>query len=127
MQDLIDRNQIAGSIGMVARKGKVAYFKNFGLMDIEAKKPMRKDTIFRIASMSKPITSVAVMILFEEGYFLLNDPVGKYIPQFNKKLKVYTGEKNDTGFYMPKDKLTRFSASYRPNQDKSGLELADSP
>jgi CubicO group peptidase (beta-lactamase class C family) len=66
----------------VARLGKVAQFEACGLMDIEDGKPMKRDTIFRIYSMSKPITSVAAMILYEEGKLKLDDPVSKYIPEF---------------------------------------------
>lgn len=78
----IDGEKIAGAVAIVARKGKVAYLKSFGMMDMEAKKPMHVNTIFRIASMTKPITSLAVMMLYEEGHFLLNDPVSKFIPEF---------------------------------------------
>ena len=88
MQDYVDEGKLAGVVTMVARRGKVAHFERFGLMDIETRKPMQLDTIFRIYSMSKPITSVAVMMLYEEGRFLLNDPVSKYTPEF-KDLKVF--------------------------------------
>jgi CubicO group peptidase (beta-lactamase class C family) len=74
---------------MVARQGQVAWLKAQGAMDREAGKPMRPDALFRICSMSKPITSVAVMILYEEGAFLLDDPVSKYLPEFrNPKVLV---------------------------------------
>ena len=75
MNAYIETGNIPGMITVVARHGKVAYFKASGRMDVDANKPMSKDAIFRIASMSKPVTSVAVMILFEEGHFLLTDPV----------------------------------------------------
>jgi len=78
----IDDNRIAGAVTMIARKGRIAHFKTFGMMDIDGSKPMRKDAMFRIASMTKPITSTAIMILYEEGHFLLSDPVSKYIPEF---------------------------------------------
>jgi len=78
----IEANNIAGAVSAVVRRGKIAHFESFGMMDIEAEKPMRKDAIFRIASMSKPITSTAIMILYEEGHFLLSEPVSKYIPEF---------------------------------------------
>jgi len=80
----IDENKIAGAVTMVARRGKIAHFKSFGMMDIDGAKPMRKDAMFRIASMTKPITSTAIMILYEEGHFLLSDPVSKYIPEFGE-------------------------------------------
>jgi CubicO group peptidase (beta-lactamase class C family) len=82
LQKLVDEKRIAGGIVVVARRGKVAQFETCGLMDIEDGKPMKHDTIFRIYSMSKPITSVAAMILYEEGKLKLDDPVSKYIPEF---------------------------------------------
>jgi CubicO group peptidase (beta-lactamase class C family) len=87
MQKLIDNNRIAGGVFVVARRGKVVQFEACGMMDIESGKPMKRDTIFRFYSMSKPITSVAAMILYEQGKIRLDDPVSKYIPQF-KGLKV---------------------------------------
>ncbi|MEK7730102.1 MAG: serine hydrolase domain-containing protein [candidate division KSB1 bacterium] len=87
MTQYVERKQIAGAVALVARKGKTAYVKSVGLQDIETKKPMQDNTIFRIASMTKPITSVAVMILHEEGRFRLDDPLFKYLPEF-KDMKV---------------------------------------
>jgi CubicO group peptidase (beta-lactamase class C family) len=83
----INDGRIAGAVTLVARHGKIAYFKAFGMADREAKKPMRTDNIFRICSMSKPITSVAVMMLYEEGRFMLNEPVSDFIPEF-KDMKI---------------------------------------
>ena len=77
------------SVTMVARHGKVVEFDAAGKRDIASNAPMQKDSIFRIYSMSKPITGVAMMILFEEGKWQLNDPVAKYIPEF-ANLKVYS-------------------------------------
>jgi len=88
MQGYVDQEKYAGLITMVARRGKVAHLECFGMMDREAKKVMEPDTIFRIYSMTKPITSVAIMMLYEEGRFQLNDPVSKFIPEF-KDLKVF--------------------------------------
>ncbi|GAV20373.1 esterase EstB [Mariprofundus micogutta] len=83
----VERKQIAGAVVMVARKGKVAYFKASGLADVG--KPMQRDTIFRIVSMTKSITSTAIMMLYEQGKLLLSDPVSKYIPEFrNQKVLV---------------------------------------
>ncbi len=81
MQKAVDDGVMIGGLGMIARNGKVAYSETWGLSDREAGTPMTMDTIFRIYSMSKPITSVAVMMLYEEGRFFLNDPVAKYIPE----------------------------------------------
>jgi len=89
VQRAIDDKRIAGAVTLVARRGSVAWFKAQGMMDREVGKPMRTDAIFRICSMSKPITSLAVMMLYEEGAFLLDDPVSKYIPEFrNPKVLV---------------------------------------
>jgi CubicO group peptidase (beta-lactamase class C family) len=87
IQKSVDENRIAGAVSLVARHGKIAYFKEFGMANREDRKPMRTDHIFRICSMTKPITSVAVMMLYEEGRFLLNDPVSNFIPEF-KEMKV---------------------------------------
>ena len=89
VQRSIDDKRVAGAVTLVVRHGKVAWFKSQGMMDREAGKAMRPDAMFRICSMSKPITSVAVMILYEEGKFLLDDPVSKYLPEFkNPKVLV---------------------------------------
>ncbi len=82
VQQSIDDKRIAGAVTLVARHGHVVWFKAQGMSDREAGKPMRPDAIFRICSMSKPITSVAVMMLYEEGKFLLEDPISKYLPEF---------------------------------------------
>jgi CubicO group peptidase (beta-lactamase class C family) len=78
----IDAKEISGAVTVVARKGRVAHFEAQGLMDIESKSAMRKDTIFRIASMSKPVTGVAIMMLLEDGRIRLDDPVSRFIPEF---------------------------------------------
>ncbi|MFQ5814181.1 MAG: serine hydrolase domain-containing protein [Anaerolineae bacterium] len=82
MQGYVDQNKLPGLIAVVARCGKVVYLERFGMMDLEAASPMQFDTIFRIYSMTKPITSVALMTLYEEGRFQLYDPVSKFIPEF---------------------------------------------
>jgi CubicO group peptidase (beta-lactamase class C family) len=85
----IDEKRIAGAVTLVARRGHIAWLKAQGMQDREASKPMPTDAIFRICSMSKAITSLAVMMLYEEGDFLLDDPVSKYIPEFrNPKVLV---------------------------------------
>ncbi len=87
IQRSIDDGRIAGGVALVARHGKIAYLKAVGMADRDAKKPMRTDTIFRICSMTKPVTSVAAMMLYEEGRFMLNQPVSDFIPEF-KNMKV---------------------------------------
>jgi CubicO group peptidase (beta-lactamase class C family) len=86
IQEHVDRKQIAGAIVFIARDGQQAHLRTFGLQDIEAARPMAPDAIFRIASMSKAVTSVAVMMLYEEGKFRLHDPVSKFIPGFAKSV-----------------------------------------
>jgi CubicO group peptidase (beta-lactamase class C family) len=80
-QGYVDEGRIAGAVGMVLRDGKVAYVDEWGMRDIDTADPLEDDDIFRIFSMSKPITSVAIMMLWEEGHFFLTDPVGRYIPE----------------------------------------------
>jgi CubicO group peptidase (beta-lactamase class C family) len=87
IQKSIDDGRIAGGVSLVARHGKIACFKAVGNADRDAKKPMRTDSIFRICSMSKPLTSVAVMMLYEEGRFTLNQPLSDFLPEF-KNMKV---------------------------------------
>lgn len=86
IQDHVDRKQIAGGIMFIGRDGKTAHLRTYGMQDIEGARPMAPDAIFRIASMSKAVTSVAVMMLYEEGRFRLHDPVSKFIPGFGKSV-----------------------------------------
>jgi CubicO group peptidase (beta-lactamase class C family) len=88
MQGYISREEFAGILTLVARHGEVVYMDKCGLMDREAHKPMDYDAIFRIYSMTKPITSAAVMMLYEEGCIRLNQPIAEFIPAF-KEMKVY--------------------------------------
>ncbi len=84
LQQEVDAGHVAGVVVLVARGGKTGYFEAIGKADVEQGVPMQKDTIFRIASMTKAVTSVAAMILVEEGRLSLKDPVSKYIPAFKK-------------------------------------------
>ena len=81
MQGYIDKQKLAGLITVVARHGQVAHFECFGSMNLETKQPVRPDTIMRIYSMTKPITSVAVLMLYEAGHFQLDDSVARFIPE----------------------------------------------
>ncbi|MDE2636877.1 MAG: serine hydrolase [Chloroflexota bacterium] len=90
LQQYVDRNKEAGFVTLVARNSEVAHFEAIGFRDAENKLPMERDTIFRIYSMTKPITSIALMQLYERGKFQLAEPVSRYIPQFGKT-KVLTG------------------------------------
>ena len=82
-QGFVDEGQVAGAVTLVARRGKVVHFEAYGMMDIEADKPMQKDTIFRIYSMTKPIAAVGVMMLCEEGRLTLDAPASVYLPEFS--------------------------------------------
>ncbi len=74
--------EISGAVTMVARRGRLVHYEANGLMDLESNKPMRKDALFRLASTTKPVTAVAVLMLMEEGKLKLTDPVSRYIPEF---------------------------------------------
>ncbi len=91
-RNYIEPQKIPGCQVMVSRHGYPAYFKSFGLMDIERNKPMQDDAIFRIYSMSKPITSIALMQLYERGYFQLNDPVYRIVPEWRNQQVWVSGE-----------------------------------
>ena len=87
VQRHIDAKAIAGAVTMVVRNGRIAHFEAHGLIDVETNRPMPKDGIFRLASTSKPVTAVAVMMMVEEGKLRLTDPVSRFIPEF-KGMKV---------------------------------------
>lgn len=89
LQRYVDEGKLAGTLILVARQGQVAHFQACGLADIKRKTPMAHDSIFRIYSMSKPITSIALMQLYERGLMQIDDPVEKYIPEF-ADLRVYS-------------------------------------
>jgi CubicO group peptidase (beta-lactamase class C family) len=96
MERGVEAGHFPGAVAAVARNGKIAFFESYGLRDKKAGLPMGDDAIFRIASMTKAITGVAVMMLYEEGHFSLNDAVGKYIPSF-KKSRVLVGNDSAGG------------------------------
>lgn len=97
-KEAVTDGDIPGVVALVARKGKIVYYKSFGMADNEANRAMKRDDIFRIASQSKAITSTAVMMLWEEGKFKLDDPVSKYIPEFKNPQVLKTFQYNDTSF-----------------------------
>lgn len=143
-QKYIDEGKLPGTLTLVARKGKLAHLECQGQMDVEGSKPLRRDSIFRIYSMSKPVTSVALMMLYEDGHFLLDDPVSRFIPGF-KDLKIYgADEKGNVQFKSTeremkiKDLLTHTSgltygfmratpvdALYRENQVEESHDLEE--
>jgi CubicO group peptidase (beta-lactamase class C family) len=110
-QSEVDKGAIPGAVVLIARNGKIAYFEAFGFQNRESKEPMKTDAIFRIASMSKPITSVAVMMLVEEGKIQLLDPVYRYLPEFKgvqmgvEKLNTTTGNSELIG-ELPRQEMT---------------------
>ena len=126
MQQYIDEKLVPGTVTLVARHGKVVHFEAQGYMDVDKQTPMRKDALFRIASMTKPITSVALMMLWEEGKFQLRDPVSKYLPEFtNQQVSTTADASGKTGQLVPvnrpatiRDMLTHTAGlanSYRGN------------
>ena len=94
MQDYVDKENLPGFLTVVARHGKIVHVETVGMRDIENNKPIEPDTIFRIYSMSKPITSVVVMMLYEEGKFQLDTPVSKFIREF-ENMKVYNDDQTE--------------------------------
>jgi CubicO group peptidase (beta-lactamase class C family) len=103
MRQFVDDHKLPGVITLVARRGKVVHFECVGQRDIEADKPIEPDTIFRIYSMTKPMTTAAMMMLYEEGKFKLDDPVSQYIPEF-KALTVYERDENGEFQRVPTDR-----------------------
>lgn len=127
MQKYIDDELVPGVITLVARKGKIVHFETQGFMDVDSGKQMQADAIFRIASMTKPITSVALMMLWEEGAFQLRDPVSRFIPSFANQVVSSTSDASGrTGVLVPakrevtiRDMLTHTSGmanAYRGNR-----------
>ncbi|MFZ0280126.1 MAG: serine hydrolase domain-containing protein [Bacteroidales bacterium] len=98
LQKSIDDGWIAGAVGLIARDGKIIYNRSFGLNDMEARSPMQTDNIFRIASQTKAIVSIGMMMLYEEGKFLLDDPVSKYIPEFANAQVLETFSEKDSSY-----------------------------
>jgi CubicO group peptidase (beta-lactamase class C family) len=107
MKRHIAAGEISGGVTLVARHGRIAHFEVTGVTDIETKKPMTKDAVFRIASMTKPVTGVAIMMMMEEGKLRITDPVSKYIPSF-KDLKVAVAQPR-TGPPAAADEPTRLN------------------
>jgi CubicO group peptidase (beta-lactamase class C family) len=103
-QEAVDESQIPGVVALVARNGKIVYYKAFGMADNKEERVLKRDDIFRIASQTKAVTSTAVMILWEEGKFQLDDPISKYIPEFKDAQVLDTLYKNGTYGTTPADK-----------------------
>lgn len=95
LQRYIDQGEIAGAVSLVARKGRVVHLEAQGLSDLATRKPLTADAIFRLASMTKPVTSLAVMMLVEDGHFLLDDPVAKFLPEFKLPMVAVANAPNE--------------------------------
>lgn len=137
MNEYVRQKWIPGAVALISRHGKIVYQKSFGMRDMEKADPMQTDDLFRIASMTKCITSVAVMMLYEEGKFLLDDPVYKYIPEFKDPVVLDKVNLKDSTFtaHPAKSQITIrqllthtsgigygiFNASIKPLYDKAGI------
>jgi CubicO group peptidase (beta-lactamase class C family) len=95
----VDEGRIAGVVTLVARRGHIVHLDAYGMADIEHNEPMTKGTFFRLWSMTKPVTSVALLTLYEEGKFQLSDPLSRYLPEF-ADLKVFTGVDQQGGLLL---------------------------
>ena len=126
LSGFVERGDVAGVSALVYKGGEEAYFGAFGMADIEAGKPMTRDTLVQIYSMTKPVTGVALMTLYEQGKFDLDDPLEKYAPEFSG-MKVYAGE-DDNGAPILVDlerpitirDITRHTAGFSGLGDQSG-------
>ena len=99
VDEAVAGNVTAGAVVLVLRRGKIAHFSAHGYQDLENKRRMRRNTLFRIYSMTKPITTVAAMMLWEQGRFQLDDAVSKYLPEF-KGVRVLAGATADEAAYV---------------------------
>jgi CubicO group peptidase (beta-lactamase class C family) len=97
-QEAVSKGQVPGVVALVARNGKIVYHKAFGMADTETNRALKADDIFRIASQTKAITATAVMMLWEEGRFQLDDPISKYIPEFKNPQVLKTFQYRDTSY-----------------------------
>src|SRR5262245_40825424 len=99
MQRYVDRGEVPGVVTLIARRGRVVHFESIGYRDVESRTPMTPDTIFRIASMTKPIVAAALMTLYEEGELQLSDPVSKWLPEF-QSMKVVAPQGPDGNYNL---------------------------
>ena len=142
MQAEVDAGRKAGIVTLIARRGRVAHLKAFGMAERESNSPMRADSLFRLYSMTKPVTSVALLMLYEEGKFQLSDPLEKYIPAF-KEVQVFAGMEGERmRTEAPRRKPTihdvfrhtaGFSYGFNPNDPidrayaQNGVDFGSSP
>ena len=106
MRRTVDDGRVAGVITLAARRGRIAHLECFGSMDLERGLPMREDAIFRIYSMTKIVTSAAVLMLLEEGRFLLGEPVRRFLPEFAELRVAVKGEDGQEELVNPRRDVT---------------------
>ena len=102
LQEHIDERDIAGVVAAVSRDGKVVYFESLGLMDIASDKPMQRDTLFRTYSMTRQVTTIAALILYDQGKFEMNDPIQLYLPEFKDQTVLLSSDSLDISEIKPR-------------------------
>jgi len=120
LQEAVRQGTVPGVVAIVTNKDRVLYHGAFGLMDTGKRKPMQKDSIFRIASMTKPVTSVAIMMLKEQGKLGLDDPVSKYLPAFQNREVISSFNPADAPWSL------RTPPTPYPRQRPAGLSQSNS-
>ncbi|HEX2558812.1 serine hydrolase domain-containing protein [Phenylobacterium sp.] len=126
MQALVDQGKLAGVTTLLARHGKVVHFESHGVADLATKAPLRTDHIFRIASMTKPVTGVAMMMLYEQGKWAMDDPVEKHIPEFKGlKVKAADGQLVEQASPMTMAQLMSHSAGFDVSAAYEGANLQE--
>ena len=123
-QDYVEEGRIAGAVGMVLRNGKRAYVDAWGMRDLEAGDVMEEDDLFKICSMTKPVASVAVMTLYEEGHFFLSDPIGRYLPAL-ANLRVANLAEASAGQEIPTERARRQVTIHDLLRHTSGFTYGD--
>ena len=102
LQEHVDAGDIAGVVAAISRDGKVVYFESMGLMDIASDKPMQRDTLFRTYSMTRQVTTVAALILYDQGKFEMNDPIQLYLPEFKDQTVLLSSDSLDISEVKPR-------------------------
>ena len=102
LQEHINEGDIAGVVAAVSRDGKVVYFESLGLLDIASDKPMQKDTLFRTYSMTRQVTTIAALILYDQGKFEMNDPIQLYLPEFKDQTVLLSSDSLDISEVKPR-------------------------
>lgn len=104
VQRYIDAGQLAGAVTVVARRGKVVHFQAHGVADLDTKRPMAKDSIFRMASTTKPVTAVAILMLMEQGKLRLSDPISRFLPEFKNPRVAVARSGSDETYLVPAER-----------------------